>query len=59
MRKPALTSRKFWVAVGTILAIILSDILGVDLEPETVVTVVVAVAAYILGESWVDGRGVK
>ena len=56
MRKPAWQSRKFWVAVGTIIATLATEIAGIDLDPESIITLVVAAAAYIIGESWVDTR---
>lgn len=52
--KTKLTSRKFWVAVGSILAILICDIVGVELDKETVIAVVISVASYILGEGMVD-----
>lgn len=58
-RKHWLLSRKFWLAVLTALAMVLSDTLGLELEPETMVAIILPVIAYILGESYIDGKAVK
>lgn len=58
-RKHWLLSRKFWIAVVTALTMILSDQLGIELEPETVVAIILPVVAYILGESIIDAKAVK
>jgi len=49
-----LKSRKFWLAFGSILAIFLTEIIGIDLDPEALKAIVWAVAAYIIGEGAVD-----
>ena len=49
-----LYSRKFWLAVGGILAIVAKEILEIDVDPEVVAAFTVAIAAYIIGESWID-----
>ena len=54
--KGRLASRKLWIAVGTALAIILVEGLGIDLPKEAVASLVVVVASYILGQSWVDAK---
>lgn len=54
--KHPLASRKFWLAAVTAATILLEEYLGLSLDPETVVAVIVPVAAYILGESYVDSK---
>jgi hypothetical protein len=58
-RKHWLLSRKFWIAVITALTMILADTLGLELDPETVVAIILPVVAYILGESFIDSKAVK
>ena len=58
-QKHWLLSRKFWLAVVTAIAMILSDNLGLELEPETMVAIILPVVAYILGESYIDSKAVK
>ncbi len=58
-RKHWLLSRKFWIAVVTALTMILADTLGLELDPETVVAIILPVVAYILGESFIDSKAVK
>jgi hypothetical protein len=47
-------SRKFWVAVGTVFSIALSQVAGVDVAPEAIAGLVVAASAYIFGQGIVD-----
>ena len=58
-RKHWLLSRKFWIAVITALTMVLADTLGLELDPETVVAIILPVVAYILGESFIDSKAVK
>ena len=58
-RKRWLLSRKFWIAIVTALTMILSDRLGLELDPETVVAIILPVVAYILGESIIDAKAAK
>lgn len=58
-RKHWLLSRKFWIAIVTALTMILSDRLGLELDPETVVAIILPVVAYILGESIIDAKAAK
>ena len=58
-RKHWLLSRKFWIAVITALTMILADTLGLELDPETVVAIILPVVAYILGEIFIDSKAVK
>jgi hypothetical protein len=55
-RKHWLLSRKFWLAVITALTMILSNTLGLELDPETIVAIILPVVAYILGESYIDAK---
>jgi hypothetical protein len=47
------------LAVLTAITMILSDELGIELDPETIVAIILPVVAYILGEAYVDAQGVK
>jgi len=38
---------------------ILADEFGIELDPETIVAIILPVVAYILGESYVDAKAVK
>ncbi len=58
-RKHWLLSRKFWIAVVTVLTMILADSFGLELDPEVIVAIILPVVAYILGESYIDAKGVK
>jgi hypothetical protein len=58
-RKHWLLSRKFWIAIVTALTMILSDKLGLDIDPETIVAITLPVVAYILGESIIDAKAVN
>ncbi len=55
-RKHWLLSRKFWIAVFTALTMVLSNTLGLDLEPEVLAAIVLPVVAYIIGESIIDAK---
>lgn len=57
-RKHWLLSRKFWIAVVTVLTMILADSFGLELDPETIVAIILPVVAYILGESYIDAKAV-
>ena len=54
-----LKSRKFWVAIGTALFVGLTEIAGLDIEPETYWAIFGLAATYIAGESWIDSRKIK
>jgi hypothetical protein len=58
-RKHWLLSRKFWLAVATVITVILADNLGLELDPEMIVAITLPVVAFILGESYVDAKAVK
>jgi hypothetical protein len=55
-RKHWLLSRKFWLAVATAVTMIFADSFGFELDPETVVAIILPVVAYILGEAYVDAN---
>ena len=55
-RKNWLLSRKFWLAVVTAVTMILADNVGIELDPEVVVAIILPVVAYILGEAYVDAK---
>ncbi len=52
--KHFLLSRKFWLSLSTVLCIILSQKWGIELKPEHIVGIIVPVASYIIGESYID-----
>lgn len=54
--KKFITSRKFVIAFATILFIILTQIVGIQLDEEAYWTIIGAVVAYIFGESYIDGK---
>ncbi len=58
-RKHWLLSRKFWLAVITAITLVLQKQIGLDLDPEVITGIVVAVVAYIVGESYIDAKAVK
>jgi hypothetical protein len=58
-RKHWLLSRKFWLAVATVITVILADNFGLELDPEMIVAITLPVVAFILGESYVDAKAVK
>ncbi len=55
-RTRRLLSRKWLVGTGTATAMLLCGVLNVNLDAAQCAAVVVPAVAYILGESWVDGR---
>jgi len=52
-------SRKLWVAIASLLFIIITDVAGVDIDPETYWAIVGVASIYITGQSIVDTRNVK
>ncbi len=58
-KKHPFLSRKFLVAVGVILSIILKEYIGIDLDPKEIAWLVAIAAAYIFGEAAVDWKAVK
>jgi len=51
-------SRKFLLAVATVVATFVSALAGVDLDPEVLVGAAIVVASYIGGESYLDRAGI-
>jgi len=54
-----LGSRKLWVAVCSLLLVIITDVAGVDISPEIYWAIVGIVSSYLLGQSIVDARNGK
>lgn len=44
-------SRRFWLAMAAVAVAVLNDGLGIDLDESTIQTVVLAIAAWIVGDS--------
>lgn len=59
MKKHPLKSRKFWVGICTFIALLASEILGVELDAVSLAAIVIPVVAWIIGESVIDARAVK
>lgn len=55
-QKHWLLSRKLWLAVATTATMILANTLGLELDPEVVVAIILPVVAYIVGESIIDAK---
>ena len=51
-----LKSRKFLVAIATILLIILNEMIDLNIPAEAYWAIVLPVIAYILGEAYTDGK---
>lgn len=51
-----LHSRKFWVAILSAVLLVLTDGLGLDIDPATYWSVVSIVSAYVVGQSIVDAK---
>lgn len=49
--KSLLTSRRFWVAVFGVVAIVSSKLFGVELDTEQLVSIVMVILGWILGDS--------
>jgi len=54
-----LKSRKFWMSFVTAVLVIANKGLDLNLPDEAVITVAGVVIAYVLGESYVDGKHIK
>lgn len=54
-----LKSRKFLVAIATILLIILNEMVGLNIPSESYWAIILPVIAYILGEAYTDGKNKK
>ena len=51
-----LKSRKFLVAIATILLIICNEMIGLNIPAASYWAVILPVIAYILGEAYTDGK---
>ena len=51
-----LKSRKFWVSTVTAVVMAIAAFTGIELDPEQILAIVLPVMAYLLGQSWVDGK---
>lgn len=54
-----LQSRKFWVALGAALAVLLKEGFGIEVSAEAIIFLSVTMGSYLLGQSWVDGQKEK
>jgi hypothetical protein len=54
-----LKSRKFIMAIGAAIVVLLNDGLDLGIEKETVYTFTTIVAGWILGESYVDSKRIQ
>lgn len=52
-----LKSRKFWIAAVTAVVMLVNVFVDDALDLEQTLGIVIPVAAYLLGQSWVDRRG--
>ena len=52
--KAKLASRKLWVAIGSVLAILIAEFTGVNVSPEAIAGVAFLAATYIFGQGLVD-----
>ena len=51
-----LKSRKFWLAVGSVILVIANEGLGLGIPEDAYWAVVLPVMAYVFGESYVDAN---
>jgi|TARA_R110000851_G_scaffold104493_1_gene222198 hypothetical protein len=49
--KSLLTSRRFWVSVVGLASVVASETMGIDLNQEQVIGVVVLVVAWVVGDT--------
>ena len=49
-----LNSRKFWVAIGSMLSIILAELFGLDMSPEAIAGLIVMASSYVFAQGLVD-----
>ena len=57
--KQKLLSRKFLVTVAGIVTVIGNDYFNLHLKGDTVFSIVSLIAAYVLGQGYVDGKKVQ
>lgn len=59
MKKSPWLSRKFWVGIVGFVIMLLNQVAGWDLDPAETTAILLPLIAWILGESWVDGKAAK
>ena len=52
--KAKLSSRKLWVAIGSVVSILIAELLGVQISPEAIAGVAFLAGTYIFGQGLVD-----
>ena len=52
--KAKLSSRKLWVAIGSVIALLVAEFTGVSVSPEAIAGVAFLAATYIFGQGLVD-----
>jgi len=55
-RKPGWQSRKLWVAIGTLLAIILTDIVGLQLDAEPLALAIANLAEAVIASVYISAE---
>jgi len=59
MAKHPLKSRKFWLAVATAVTFLLHEYVGIEIEPEKLVAVILPIITYIVAQGLVDKEEMK
>ena len=49
-----LRSRKLWIAVGSVISILLAEFFGVNVSPETIAGIIVMASSYVFAQGIVD-----
>ena len=49
-----LKSRKFWMAVGAAVSLLIAEAFGVDVDPEAIGAIALIVGTYVIGQGMVD-----
>ena len=52
--KAKLASRKLWVAIGSVVSILIAELFGVNVSPEAIAGVAFLAGTYIFGQGLVD-----
>jgi len=52
--KAKLSSRKLWIAIGTVGSVLIASFFGVDVDPEALAAIAFIVGTYIFGQGLVD-----
>ena len=55
-RKPWWASRKLWVAVGTLVAIIVTSVIGLEVDAEPIAIAIANIAEAIIGSVYVGAE---